>query len=297
MNLPYVRLGDVAQLINGDRGKNYPSENDFTETGVPFINAGHLDGGRIDFSAMNYISGDHFRRLGNGKTQRDDLLYCLRGSLGKLAIVQHDGPSAIASSLVIIRPACDHRFLYQFLSSPLGTGQIRKFDNGSSQPNLSAASLKEFQIPLPPLEEQRRIAGILDRADELRAKRRAALAQLDELNQAIFLDMFGDPVTNSKKWQRVEFRELLANIDSGWSPVCLDRPIMGDEWGILKLGAVTWCEYNSAENKALPPDVAPDPAIEVKPGDLLFARKNTYELVAACALVRDTPPRLLMSDL
>ena len=87
------------------------------------------------------------------------------------------------------------------------------------------------------------------------------------------------------------------NIDSGWSPNCLDRPATGDEWGVLKLGAVTRCEYNSAENKALPPDIEPDSSLEVKPGDLLFSRKNTYQLVAACALVRETPPRLLMSDL
>jgi hypothetical protein len=86
-------------------------------------------------------------------------------------------------------------------------------------------------------------------------------------------------------------------IDSGWSPICLDRPVADSEWGVLKLGAVTWCEYDPDENKALPPDVTPDPELEVKSGDLLFTRKNTYELVAACALARSTPPRLLMSDL
>jgi len=72
---------------------------------------------------------------------------------------------------------------------------------------------------------------------------------------------------------------------------------MDHEWGVLKLGAVTWCEYDPTENKALPPEVEPDVDIEVKAGDLLFSRKNTYDLVAACALVHDTPPRLMMSDL
>ena len=60
--------------------------------------------------------------------------------------------------------------------------------------------LKETQIPLPPLAEQKRIAGILDAADALRAKRREALAQLDTLLQSTFLDMFGDPATNPMRW-------------------------------------------------------------------------------------------------
>ena len=60
--------------------------------------------------------------------------------------------------------------------------------------------LDEIRFPLPPLPEQRRIAEVLDRAEALRAKRRAALAQLDTLTQSIFLDMFGDPATNPKGW-------------------------------------------------------------------------------------------------
>jgi type I restriction enzyme S subunit len=155
----------------------------------------------------------------------------------------------------------------------------------------------DLLIPLPPLDEQRRIATILDASDALRAKRRAALDKLDTLAQAIFLEEFGDPIVNPKGWSSVPFSEILLRIDSGNSPICLDRPAEGDEWGILKLGAITWCEFDPKQNKALPPDRSPDHALEVKPGDLLFSRKNTSELVAACALVRQTPPRLLLPDL
>jgi type I restriction enzyme S subunit len=66
-----------------------------------------------------------------------------------------------------------------------------------------------MRIPLPPLPEQRRIAAILDKADELRAKRRAALKRLDELTQSIFLDMFGDPATNPKGWPEVKLGEVV----------------------------------------------------------------------------------------
>lgn len=168
---------------------------------------------------------------------------------------------------------------------------------GGSLLRARPSHVANIRVPLPPLPEQRRIAEILDKADALRAKRRAALALLDTLTQSIFLDMFGDPARNPRGWARVPFCHLLESIDSGWSPTCLARPASSGEWGVLKLGAVTWCEFDPTENKALLPHVEPIPELEVKSGDLLFARKNTYDLVAACALVRETPPRLLMSDL
>ncbi len=79
---------------------------------------------------------------------------------------------------------------------------------GTTADNISTAVLKQLEIPLPPLAEQKRIAGILDAADALRAKRRESLAQLDTLIQATFLDMFGDPVTNPKGWDVVPFESL-----------------------------------------------------------------------------------------
>ncbi len=195
-----VKLGQVAEFINGDRGKNYPSEGDFVDQGIPFINAGHLTNGKVVFSNMNYISESRFRLLGSGKTRMNDILYCLRGSLGKTAIVRQRDDAAIASSLVIIRPSsdCSVEYLYHFLTSPAAKSELHKFDNGSSQPNLSANSVKNYVLPLPPLAEQRRIAEVLDRTEALRAKRRAALAQLDTLTQSIFLDLFGDPVQNPR---------------------------------------------------------------------------------------------------
>lgn len=192
----------------------------------------------------------------------------------------------------------DKRYLYWWFASERIQALLRSF--GQKTTNISNLNIERslrLELPLPPLPEQRHIATILDKADALRTQRREALAQLDRLAQAIFVEMFGDPVANTKRWPKQTLGELLTSIDSGWSPVCLERPTVGDEWGVLKLGAVTKCVFDHRENKALPPGVRPDAAIEVKPGDLLFSRKNTYELVAACAYVEATPPRLMMSDL
>lgn len=90
----YKKLGEVATFINGDRGKNYPSAKDFVESGVPFINAGHLNNGIISYDKMNYITINKYNSLGSGKIIKNDILFCLRGSLGKYAIVAEDSMGA-----------------------------------------------------------------------------------------------------------------------------------------------------------------------------------------------------------
>ncbi len=175
--------------------------------------------------------------------------------------------------------------------------QITRLVTGSAQQNFGPSHLKATKITLPPLAEQERIVHILDEADELRQLRAHADRRTADLIPALFQEMFGDPITNTRNWKREKFGDLLDGIDSGWSPTCHDKPAKHNEWGVLKLGAVTSCEYIDIENKALPEDFIPRPELEVKIGDLLFTRKNTYDLVAACAVVFNTRPKLMLSDL
>ncbi|WP_238157694.1 restriction endonuclease subunit S [Pseudomonas aeruginosa] len=150
---------------------------------------------------------------------------------------------------------------------------------------------------MPPIEDQIRIAHLLGKVEGLITQRKQHLQQLDDLLKSVFLEMFGDPVRNEKGWGKKQFSELLDDIESGKSPKCEAREAAADEWGVLKLGAVTRCRFDENENKALPQDVLPSVRDEVKAGDLLFSRKNTYDLVAACAYVFKARPKLLMPDL
>lgn len=95
----------------------------------------------------------------------------------------------------------DRRYLYRWFSSEYVQETLRSFGQKTTNiSNLNIGRCERLQLPLPPLEEQRRIAAILDQAETLRTQRRQALAHLDTLTQSLFLDMFGDPVTNSKGW-------------------------------------------------------------------------------------------------
>lgn len=214
MSWPVQTLGKLCSFENGDRGSNYPSKSAIVESGIPFVNAGHLEGSILRSNDLNYITEDHYNRLSNGKFKRGDFLFCLRGTLGKFGRVNHDLHGAIASSLVIIRPHedLDARYLNAYLASDLCAKQIELYKNGAAQPNLAASSLKRFEIPLPPLDEQKRIAAILDQADELRRKRQRAIDRLGQLGQAIFHEMFlGDD------GQRKPIKEL-GKVSTGTTP-------------------------------------------------------------------------------
>ena len=189
-----VRLSEVCGTFNGDRGKNYPSGNDRTDEGVPFVNAGHLKNGRVLFDEMDYITEDRYELLSGGKIQRGDLLYCLRGSLGKCAIADFD-KGTIASSMMIIRPDRTKilsLYLFQVLTSPDIDRQLKLFENGSSQPNLSAKSVASYLIPLPNLRDQQEFADFVAQIDKSRFIAQQQIEKLQMLYDSLAQDYFGD---------------------------------------------------------------------------------------------------------
>ena len=106
-------------------------------------------------------------------------------------------------------------FFYYLLGSGLVYSQFERLAAGATVKNLNIDLVKRVKVPLPPLAEQRRIAEILDRAEALRAKRRETLAQLDALAQSVFLDLFGDPRTNEKRFPVVPLGDLCDRVVDG----------------------------------------------------------------------------------
>lgn len=166
----WCRYCDVFRVINGDRGKNYPSKDKLSNTGIPFVSALNLSNNSIAIDdRLLCVSEKQFDLLGSGKINKGDTLVCIRGSLGKHGIYPLDR-GAIASSLVICRSFYSQNYLSSYLSlyldSELFKEEIRKYDNGTAQPNLAAKSLEEFLFPLPPLSEQKRIVAKLEEVME-----------------------------------------------------------------------------------------------------------------------------------
>jgi len=229
----------------------------------------------------------------------DILIARMQGTTKVLEISDSENNLIFSTGFIVLRAGNNlhSRYLYHYLGSETFQNQKDRLCTGATQKAVNNSHFKNLQIPLPPLPIQQRIADILDKADALRRKDHELLKKYDELAEAIFVDMFGDPVKNEKGWELINFNDILDKIEGGWSPVCYDRPAQNHEWGVLKLGAITKCVYDDSEQKALPKNIFPREFLEIKKGDLLFSRKNTYDLVAACALVKDTRAKLMFSDL
>ena len=193
-----VLFSEIATFHNGDRGKNYPSQSAFVEMGIPFINAGNLSNYAIDNQGLNFISNERFDLLSSGKIKREDILFCLRGSLGKFAVNRTHDIGAIASSLVLIR--INNHVTLDYITGLLKTNYIasliKKSDNGSSQPNLSAKSVKQFIVPLPSLELQNQFSERVQAIEEQKAQAEASLAQAEDLFNSLLQRAFKGELTS-----------------------------------------------------------------------------------------------------
>lgn len=161
-------LGELVEFYNGDRSSRYPNDSDMVSDGVPFINAGDLVSGRVKLDTANKITEEKFNELSGAKIQRGDIIYCLRGTLGKNAFVDNFDVGTVASSLVDIRPKkVVGKYLFQVLNSDIEYTQRTVNDEGAAQPNLSAKNLSLFNIPMPDEIEQEKIAAYFDDLDHL----------------------------------------------------------------------------------------------------------------------------------
>ena len=184
----WVRCGEIFSILNGDRGKNYPAKSKLSNKGsIPFISAVNLDGKTVlEDDNLLYLSQQQYDLLNNGKLKKGDIVICIRGSLGKHGKYPFK-IGAIASSLAIMRLFVDDEFLKEFfmyyLDTPLFYAEIKRYDNGTAQPNLASNSLEKFLLPLPPLSEQKRIVAKIEELLPYVERYEKAYNKLQQLNK------------------------------------------------------------------------------------------------------------------
>ena len=185
------KLGDFCEMFNGDRSAKYPNEQDMVHEGIPFINAGDLENGCVNLLNANKITTEKYNDLGGAKLQLGDIVYCLRGTLGKNAYIDNFSEGTVASSLVAIRPKnIDGKYLFYILNSDIEYSQRILHDEGAAQPNLSAKSVSEFIIPIPNIDEQKKLSSFFDSLSNLITLHQRKYDKLQVLKKAMLEKMF-----------------------------------------------------------------------------------------------------------
>ena len=174
---------------------------------------------------------------------------------------------------------------------------LAKYFSGATIPHIYFKDYGKEKLLERTEKEQKSIAEILSKMDSLISLRKQQLAKLDELINARFMEMFGNPSNNSLGFPYEPLSNCLLSIENGKSFVCSNDMRQEENPAILKLSAVTYGVYQQDENKAILDSSMFVKSAEVHKGDLLFTRKNTPELVGMCAYVNDTAPNLMMPDL
>ena len=270
----FYRLGEIAEI------ERHGIAPDDISTGQSYIGLEHIEsGGRIVANVTV-----HAGELASSKVRftANHLLYGkLRPYLAKIALPNFEG--ICSTDILPIRPgpALCRSYLAHFLRQPSMVDYANARATGANLPRLSPNALADFEIPLPPLHEQKRIAAILDQADELRRKRQRAIDRLNQLGQAIFYEMFGDPATNPMGWPIGQIEDLTASTQYGTS----GKASSEGSHAILRMSNLTNGGHIVLQDLKFI-DFEPNELgkYTVVRGDMLFNRTNSPELVGKTAV-------------
>ncbi|MFF8763474.1 restriction endonuclease subunit S [Nocardiopsis dassonvillei] len=256
------------------------------------------DGNFIDERA--YISLEHFETLKKHEVRQGDIVIASLGNDLPRATIIPDlgGPAIVKADCIRFRPSqlVDPAWIVYALSAPRTKANVQERIRGIGRPRLGLGEIRKIKIPLPPLDEQRRIvSGLEVELSRVAAASRQVSRSLDAVEN-LTKSIRGNVLGNDSKSKPGKLGGLLSRIEAGKSLACEARPAREDEWGIVKVSAMTWGEFRENENKALNSGRDFDPRYEIRSGDILVSRANTREYVGAPVLVGKTRSKLLLSD-
>lgn len=217
-----VRLSEEADLITKGTTPTTIGK-DFVENGVPFLRAQNVINGEVlideDILFIDYQT--HNNELKRSQILKGDLLITIAGTIGRTAIVKKDLNGLNCNQAVaIIRinsKRIDLEYLKRFIETEDAQRQFNKSKVTATISNLSLGQVGMLEIPLYPLDTQKKIAAILDAADAYRQKTKTLIEKYDQLAQSLFLDMFGDPFKSNNKFKKIDFELLTERITYGFT--------------------------------------------------------------------------------
>ena len=292
MNWPRAKLDALAAdiphaFVGGPFGSKLTTR-DYVESGVPVIRGSNMSGGRyLDTTDLVFVSETKLRKdLSSNVARENDLIFTQRGTLGQVVMIPTTGlfPLYIVSQsqmkLTVDESKADPRFIYYYFSSPTAVGRITNLASSSGVPHINLTVLRNFELPVPPLETQRRIADILSAYDDLIENNRRRIALLEQAARELYREWFvrlrfpGHESTRivdgvPEGWERVRLSDLVST-QYGYTASASEEPI-GPKFlrgtDINKNSYIDWdtVPYCPADNLNVG-------KYALRPGDLLVVR-------------------------
>ena len=265
-------------------------------------------------AATGRIAATEVRRFGEVKKgytvfREGDVLFakitpCMEN--GKMAVARglRNGVGCGSTEFHVLRPkpGVDPQYIYRFVSSARFRAEAAHHMTGAvGQKRVPATFLEQCEIPLPDLEEQRRIVAEIEkqfsRLDEAVANLERVTGTLNRYRDAILAAAIDGSIIGEPPSAAIPIGSTIATLDQGWSPQCESEPASRpDEWAVIKTTAIQPMAFLSAENKRLPQALVARPGLELRAGDLLVTRAGPRSRVGVACAVRSTRPRLMLCD-
>lgn len=308
----------ATEIQTGPFGSQLHAE-DYVEDGIPLVNPSNIVDGQVAPDTKNCVDQATFLRLQSYALHPGDIVLARRGELGRCAVISADSETLLCGTgSLLVRPKTD-RALPSFIAEYVRTPKVRDWLSlqsvGSTMENLNASIVGAIRIALPPLREQKAIAGFLDREvgkiDALVQEQRRLIALLAEKRQAVIshavtrglnpatplkssgIDWLGDI---PEGWEVVPLRRVLGSITSGTSVNAIDYPAGLGELGVLKTSCVYSGHFDPSENKAVVPAEYDRVSCPVVGGTLIVSRMNTPDLVGAAGYVAESSESIFLPD-
>ena len=298
------RVREICDVVTGSTPKT--SRGDYWGGDIPFVTPTDLGSSRFVRATQRHVTEEGLAK--SREVPPNSVLVTCIASLGKSAMTTRPCCTNQQINAVIPKIGQDPAFLYYALT--FSAPRLRNLAGQTAVLIINKRTFGNFELLLPPLPEQRKIAAILSSVDDAIEKTQAVIEQVQVVKRGLMQKLLtrGLPGRHTRfkqteigeiphDWRLTVLGEALEGIDAGWSPKCEGRPAASDEWGVLKVSSVSGGRFKQHENKALTSGLAPRSKIQVADGDVLVARASgVLDLVGCAVYVHRTRSRLMLSD-
>ena len=304
-NWCWTRMQEIAQWGSGGTPSRKVSE--YYNGDISWVKTGELNDDYI-FETEEHITQEAISHSSAKIYPTDTVVIAMYGAtIGKVGILGIPAATNQACACAIVRPSTDYKYLFYYAQSQ--KDDFIKKGKGGAQPNISQEIIKFHQFPLPPLAEQRRIVDRIEilfaKIDEAKEKAQAVVDSFETRRAAILHKAFTGELTakwreehniSKTTWGEKKWGDFLQSIEAGKNWSAEGRPPEGTEFGVVKVSAVTWGEFDELESKTCVVAEQWNSKTQIHKGDFLFSRANTLQLVGNCVIVRNISKRLMLSD-